>query len=63
MGQFTDKSNGTIHGQKQWDNSRIEAMGQFTDRSNRDREETMAIINQEKATINEKLAHVLVSYV
>ena len=42
MGPFTYRSNG----------------GQFTDRSNRDKEETMAIINQEKATINQSLAQI-----
>jgi len=39
-------------------NAVTEAMGQFTDRSNKDREETKAIINQEKATINESLAKI-----
>jgi len=34
MGQFTDRSKETIHGLKQWGNSRIDAMGQFTDRNN-----------------------------
>jgi len=39
-------------------NAVTEAMGQFTDRSNGNREETMAIINQEKVAINESLAKI-----
>ena len=39
-------------------NAVTEAMGQFTDISNGDREETMAIINQEKVAINESLAKI-----